>query len=299
MFELDVVLRTHNRADLLGDAVQSVLAAERDGVILRLLIVDNASSDDTPAAIADLQRTYPDLVVPLHEPRPGGQHALNCGLAVATAPVVAFFDDDERVDAGWLQVIRREFSREGEAIDFIAGPCRPLWQSPPPPWLPQGFGGVLGMIDSGPVRARFGPAFEGMLTQGNCALRRSIFAEVGPYPADLPTAEDRWLFDWLMRHDRAGFYCPDLVIHHMMLESRLNKAYFRAWARREGRDRRVCERLAGRTSTLRQPWYWRSLARNSVSAVAGALRRSNDPAAFAAELNLRQAAAYVRATLAG
>ena len=37
------------------------------------------------------------------------------------------------------------------------------------------------------------PERAAMLIQGNCAVRRSIFAEVGPFPAELPTAENSQL----------------------------------------------------------------------------------------------------------
>jgi len=291
-FALDVILRTHNRAALLGPAVESFLSADRAGIAVRLLVVDNRSSDETPALLARLAAANPGLVVALREEQPGGQHALNCGLAAATAPVVAFFDDDERVAPDWLRVIAREMA--DPATDYIAGPALPLWDGPPPEWLPDGYGGVLGIIDSGPVRTQFSPSFAGMLTQGNCALRRSIFAESGPYPASVPTGEDRWLYEWLTAHGKRGYYCPDLRIHHVMQPERLSQDYFRKWAAREGRDRIVCDRLAGAPSVMGQKWYWRQ--------VLGALGRwitrwGNRSERFRSELELRQARAAISETL--
>jgi glycosyltransferase involved in cell wall biosynthesis len=291
-FAVDVILRTHNRAALLGGAVESLVAADRTGISVRLLVVDNCSSDGTPELLAALAQRHPDLVVPIREDRPGGQHALNAGLARAEAPVVAFFDDDERVAPDWLQVIAREMV--DPATDYIAGPALPLWDEPAPEWLPDGFGGVLGIIDSGPERRAFGPDFAGMLTQGNCALRRSIFDETGPYPANLPTGEDRWLFEWLQARGKRGFYCPDLRIHHLMQRERLSQAYFRQWAAREGRDRATCDRLAGAPSVFGQKWYWRY-----VGAAAATLfsRRASTAERFKAELELRQARARLATTL--
>jgi glycosyltransferase involved in cell wall biosynthesis len=290
---IDVVLRTYNRAQLIGDAFASILQADRSGITLRVLIVDNGSTDATPAVLDKLLSQHGDIVTILREPKPGGQMALNMAIAHCTAPVIAFFDDDERVAENWLQVIVREFA--DPTTQFIAGPCLPLWHGPEPDWLPAGFGGVLGIIDNGPERRRYGPAFGGMLTQGNCAVRASVFAETGPYPDELKTAEDRWLHEWLRAHDRTGYYCPDLVIYHIMQESRINRAYFRQWAVREGRDRAACDRLARVKSSARQPWYWRRVFGNmwvySKSMVTG---KSQSSSAFAAELALRQAWAYTR-----
>ena len=88
---IDVVLRTHNRADMLEAAVESLFAADRTGVALRLLLVDNGSRDDTPQRVARLAERHAPMLVPLREERPGGQHALNCAIAQASAPVIALF----------------------------------------------------------------------------------------------------------------------------------------------------------------------------------------------------------------
>lgn len=292
LLSIDVIIRTYNRSSMIGDAAASVMAADRDGVDLRVLIVDNNSADDTPRVLAQIAQQYGERVVVLTEKQPGGQMALNAAIAASRAPVLAFFDDDERVRADWLQTIRHEMS--DPTTDFIAGPYKPIWHDPQPEWLPKGFGGVLGIIDNGPQRRKFGTGFGGMLTQGNCAVRRSIFTESGPYPAELQTAEDRWLFEWLMAHGKTGYYCPDLEIGHVMQEDRLKRDYFRQWARREGRDTAICDRLARRPAALKKIWYWRQRFGDVVSLVRN---RPGTPEIFAAELNLRQMKSYVAATL--
>lgn len=294
MLRLDVIVRTHNRQAMLGDAVASFFAADHAGLDARLLVVDNASSDATPQVLAELAARHGERLVALHEPRPGGQHALNCGIAASTAPVIAFFDDDERIDPAWLQVIAREFA--DPATDYIAGPVRPLSEAPLPAWLPQGFGGVLGIIDHGAERRRFGPDFGGMLTQGNCALRRQVFEAVGPYPDALPTAEDRWLNQWLVAQGKQGFYCPDFVVGHVMQLERITPDYFRRWAAREGRDLLVCDRLAGKPPVVRRAWYWRHLGQSLLRAVSPF---GPSAARFRSELDLRVAASYLRALAAG
>jgi glycosyltransferase involved in cell wall biosynthesis len=286
---IDVIVRTHNRKAMLGPAVSSFLEVDRTGIAARLLVVDNASSDGTDALLEELAARHGDLLVALHEPRPGGQHALNRGIAAARAEVVAFFDDDERIEPDWLQVIAREFA--DPQTDYIAGPVRPIGECPMPHWLPQGFGGVLGVIDSGAERRSFGPGFAAMLTQGNCAVRRRVFEACGPYPDALPTAEDRWLNQWLEANRQQGFYCPDLVVGHVMQQDRITKDYFRRWAAREGRDLAVCDRMGARPVPFSQPWYWRQLCEHAfclLNPFADQARR------FRAELELRVALAYLR-----
>lgn len=291
---IDVILRTHNRAALLPGAVASFFAADQTGLAARLLVVDNASTDDTPGTLARLAERFGPRLVRLFEPRPGAQHPLNRGIAASTAEVIAFFDDDERIVPGWLQVIRREFA--DACTDYIAGPVRAADPAVLPGWLPTGFGGVLGLIDSGPTRRPLGVGSGAMLTQGNCAVRRLIFAEVGPYPDALPTAEDRWLNQWLEAQGKQGFYCPDLVVEHVMQPARITPEYFRRWALREGRDLAVCDRIAGRPGPFSQRWYWRSLAEALWARVRPGVAPSER---LRAELNLRVAGAYLREMVRG
>jgi glycosyltransferase involved in cell wall biosynthesis len=58
--EVDVILRTHNRADMLPDAVASFFAADMRGVNARLLVVmvRNACSDGTAALLPNLWRNF-------------------------------------------------------------------------------------------------------------------------------------------------------------------------------------------------------------------------------------------------
>lgn len=296
-FRIDVILRTYNRADLLPPAVASFFTADHAGVDARLLVVDNGSSDGTADLIAALARDYGERLLPLHEPRPGGQHALNCGIARADAAVLAFYDDDEVIEREWLQVIRREMANP--ATDYIGGPMLPFDGVVLPDWLPGGYGGVLGIIDNGPERFAYGHGSSAMLVQGNSAIRSDVFAEVGPYPDDLPTAEDRWLFQWLMARGKRGYYCPDLRIRHTMQPHRMTRSYFRSWARREGRDQRVCERHAGDPSVLGRPWYWRSLAESTLRLAGGVISGWSDGGSLAAELSLRQGWSYVREVMRG
>jgi glycosyltransferase involved in cell wall biosynthesis len=290
LFAINVVLRTHNRAHLIEAALDSVMAADRSGIDLHIFIVDNASTDQTSGVLA---RLASNQVTTLREPRQGGQFALNTAIAQCRAPVIAFFDDDERVDPEWLQVVAREM-RDANT-DFIAGPCRPLWgDSSAPAWLPAGYGGVLGIINNGDQRTRYTSDFKGMLTQGNCAVRRSIYDEAGPYPAEFTTAEDRWLYGWLIEQGKVGYYCPDLVINHIMQADRLNKNYFRRWAAREGRDRAACDRLVGNKGALAKPWFWKKAAKNLLHVIASPIMgTSNSAQSFEAELELRQALAHI------
>ena len=91
---VSVVIPTHNRAEWLPRAVASVLA--QTWTDFELLIVDDHSTDETPALIA----RFADRRIRSfrHERNMGQSKALNTGIEHARGEYVAFLDDDDE----WL-----------------------------------------------------------------------------------------------------------------------------------------------------------------------------------------------------
>ena len=88
-----VILPTHNRADLLGDAIQSALGQSHGD--LELVVVDDGSSDATPDLMAEWARRDPRVRY-LRQRQSGASAARNAGLALPDIPaVVAFLDSDD------------------------------------------------------------------------------------------------------------------------------------------------------------------------------------------------------------
>jgi glycosyltransferase involved in cell wall biosynthesis len=89
--EVTVVIPTRDRWPLLGGTLASALA-QRD-VELEVIVVDDGSSDETPARLA----THPDGRVRTfrHDPNRGVAQARNRGIAEARGEWLAFLDDDD------------------------------------------------------------------------------------------------------------------------------------------------------------------------------------------------------------
>jgi hypothetical protein len=91
MAELTVVVPTRNRAHLLDTTLGAILG-QRD-VDLEVVVVDEGSSDATPALLAALDD--PRVSVVRHDEPVGLPAARNRGLARARTRYVAFCDDDD------------------------------------------------------------------------------------------------------------------------------------------------------------------------------------------------------------
>jgi glycosyltransferase involved in cell wall biosynthesis len=86
---VSLVIATFNHARLLGDAIDSALAQTLSGV--DIIVVDDGSTDDTPAVL----ERYGGRIRVLRQPNRGLAAARNTGLAAARGTYVAFLDADD------------------------------------------------------------------------------------------------------------------------------------------------------------------------------------------------------------
>src|SRR5439155_14557571 len=93
MIPATVVICTHERAAILGRAVGRAVDEARAGEA-EVLVVDNASTDGTPALLARLEEQHGPILRSVREPELGLSAARNRGLAEPRTEVVAFLDDD-------------------------------------------------------------------------------------------------------------------------------------------------------------------------------------------------------------
>jgi glucosyl-dolichyl phosphate glucuronosyltransferase len=305
---LDLVIPTHNRAELLSRLLTSIRSARLpEGVRVRTIVVDNNSSDQTRTAVTRAQQDWPGVLEYRFEPIQSKSVALNNGLSTVTADVVGMLDDDEEVHAEWIAVVARMFA--DASVDFISGPYLPRWGAPAPPWLPKEFPAVIGWMDAGDRTLRYGHDYNGVMMGGNAVVRRAIGQSVGWYNADLGRVgtqagsgcEDVDFFERLMRAGARGYYVPELAIYHYIPPHRLTKRYHREWCFRRMVASAELDSLRRQPVAhfLGIPRYMLGTAVRSVAALAGATVRGqwNSSAAFSRELTLWELAGYVAGTL--
>src|SRR4051794_39692059 len=107
MSDISVVVPTRNRAGRLRALLESLAAQPAHEVI----VVDNASSDDTQAVVADAGVRGIRLPEPM-----GPAVARNRGWRAARGELVVFTDDDVVAQPGWLNAIAAAHARDREAV---------------------------------------------------------------------------------------------------------------------------------------------------------------------------------------
>jgi glucosyl-dolichyl phosphate glucuronosyltransferase len=178
MITLDVVVPTRNRASLLARALDSLMSAPvPDGLDVRVVVVDNGSTDTTPSLLGRMGSRHPGRIRVVHERRCGKSRALNAGIAASRADLIGMIDDDEEVGREWFVEIARAF--RDPYLDFIGGPYVPRWGTPPPAWIPPEYLAVFGAVNTSPVPREYGPQFPGILKGGNAVIRREVLVRGG------------------------------------------------------------------------------------------------------------------------
>jgi glycosyltransferase involved in cell wall biosynthesis len=90
---VSTVIPVYNRPAMLREAVDSVLAQTWRPI--EIIIVDDGSTDGTPAVEAELRQRYPDTVRVLHQTNAGPGVARQLGLDAVKGEFVQFLDSDD------------------------------------------------------------------------------------------------------------------------------------------------------------------------------------------------------------
>jgi glucosyl-dolichyl phosphate glucuronosyltransferase len=232
--QLSVVICTYNRGELLLPAIRSVLAQGGTTPPFELLVVDNNSSDGTRTIVEQFTRSD-SRVRYVFEPRQGLSFARNAGIRAAHGPLIAFTDDDVRVDGHWVTSVVRAFD-EHPGADMVGGRVLPLWPAPPPGWLTTEHWAPLALADHGETAIPITSDRPICLVGANLACRRSLFEAVGTFTTALQrvrnsigSLEDHEFLLRVLRAGRFGVYDPRIVVHADIQPDRLERAYHRRW----------------------------------------------------------------------
>jgi glycosyltransferase involved in cell wall biosynthesis len=232
---LDVIIPTYNRSELLKRTLDSLLKARvPEGLSVHLAVVDNNSQDETRQVVEDYISRHTDQISYLFEKQQGRSAALNAGIAATMGDLVGMIDDDEEIDSSWYERVHEAFSK-GD-VDFIGGSCQPRWGGQQPAWLPKDYPAVIGWIDAGCEVRVYGQDFDGVLMGGNAVISRATLQKVGYFSTALGrsgkrllSVEDEDMTERLLAAGARGLYLPDLIIYHYIPPERLTKRYHRRW----------------------------------------------------------------------
>lgn len=271
---LSLVICTYNRCQSLRVTLSSFGAVVQPaGHRIELLIVDNRSTDATPAVCADFVRNHPYARY-TRENTQGLSHARNRGVHEARGRIIAFADDDVDFDPGWVTALLRCFHDHPDA-NAVGGKSIPVFEGGPPAWMCEDFLEFYGDTRCGnlPKWMHYPSHPFGL----NMAFRREVFDRVGGFDPNLGrirqsllSGEESELFERIHAHGLRTLYTPEAVLFHRIPRERatpswiLSRSYWQGVsdALRQARSTRI-----GRAQLLASALG--GLAARSQSCMAG------------------------------
>lgn len=228
---ISIIVCTRNRTTQLATCLQTLLALDYNNY--EIIIVDNApDNNDTHDLVANLPVRY------IREDRPGLDWARNRGIAEAKHDIVAFTDDDVRVDPYWLQAIAKVFSnKETMGASGYVAPAE--LETEPQHLFELNYGGMghgfkQRIFTKEILTEKQLLWISNSVIGANMAFRKKVFEHIGLFDTALDVGTpshgggDIEMFHRLVNKDHLFVYEPSMLIwhYHRRKEKALQKQVF-------------------------------------------------------------------------
>ena len=275
---VSIIICTCNRAAHLRQTL-AIMGQVRipAGQAVELVVVDNASTDDTAAVVRDAALANMPVKY-LYVSQAGKSNALNVALAQCQSEYLLFTDDDVAVPSDWVEQMVAPLA-QGDA-DAVVGRVK-LAPNLMRPWLSAWHQVFLAAVD--------GQLYDSVgLVGANMAFRRAVLErvpafdpELGPGPSG--AANEESLFGRQLRE--AGFKLgrvENATVTHHLEESRLQRREWLKAARKYGRTqaylRHHWEHGSMTAPQLKRLWYGLKLQLRRILQPPPALNEEGCPA---------------------
>lgn len=211
---LSVVIPTRNRSARLVRTLDRVLEQKSPPDGYEVIAVDNGSTDDTPQALAALERRSEGRLRALHESLRGPAAARNTGAAAARGGVIMFLGDDTEPADDCL-LLRHAARHEARPEPQYAVLGKVVWDEREPVtplmhWLDTGPQFAYELLSPGPVDVA------GFFYTAHVSLKKAVFEAAGGFDTRFPYAAVEDMEIGLRLRDRGVVldYRPELVVLH-------------------------------------------------------------------------------------
>lgn len=231
LMKVSVLLCTYNGASRLPATLQTLAAQElSSNFSWELLLIDNASTDQTAVVATNAAATFPAPVRVLHESRPGKANALQTAFREAQGQYYCIVDDDNLLDPDYL-ANGIAFLDDHPDVASIGGRTFPQFPEgiAPPHDFDATYSDLLACRDHGSdIIWNVRPPGAGQM--GRLSLMRAIYSQIGTRLEDrvadgVGCCEDLekgcicTSLGWRTTH------VPTLRLYHVLTERRLTEVY--------------------------------------------------------------------------
>jgi glycosyltransferase involved in cell wall biosynthesis len=235
---ISAAICTYQRYDLLKQAIDSLERQNLDKSQYEILVIDNSPDWQFSENFAIDYASIENLRWVI-ERTAGLSNARNVATDLATAPIIAFMDDDAIARPGWLAAILAAYERFGDEAGAVGGKVNPIWEAPRPGWMHDDLLGLVSVIDRGSeVRALTDNEW---LAGVNISFRVDLLKETGGFNVSLGrkggshallSNEEVDIVEKIKERGYVVVYSPDAEVDHMVEVDRLSQTWVRrrvAW----------------------------------------------------------------------
>lgn len=228
--KISVVICTYNRAQMLRGALESLLSQSISQKDYEVIIVDNASTDNTQDVVQEFLQH--DNVQYIYEMTPGLSRARNIGWRLTTGTYVAFLDDDAIPSTQWLEKTLEAFNMVKTIHMCVGGKIELALPEKRPTWLADDLLFCLSGLDCSdePIILNNTPYF---LHGCNMAFKKTTLEHFGGFNeslgrkgASLISGGETLLQKEIIKNGGSSFYHPDASVLHHVPKDRMIRWWF-------------------------------------------------------------------------
>ncbi len=207
-----IVVATYNRAQCLPRLIQALNNQTLPDDAYEIIVVDDASTDNTPQVLAELTKTSRVSLTTIRQTRnTGPAEARNLGIAKARAPIVAITDDDCVPTPPWLA---SGLAIAGAKV-IVVGHTEPAEGFPIGP-----FSRTLKVRDTRHMQTC------------NIFFARQDLLDVGCFDTRFHTSgEDTEMGLRMLDAGATAVFCDQALVHHDVSSSDFGRALHQAWSK--------------------------------------------------------------------
>lgn len=243
--KLSIVICSYNRAQYIGDALDSLYKQTTSLSDFEVMLVDNNSTDGTPEVYKSWREIHPEGNFQyLTEHQQGASFARNTGAAHAQSDWLCFMDDDAVAFPDFVANIIKHTQEKPTIVGF-GGKIIPKYIPEKPVWMSYYVSSLVGNFDYSPVPCAFKKGKYPI--ESNMVIKKSVFNQIGGFNTTLPGVmgtlriggEGKELFYKVIGLGEEIYYDPNIIVYHVVETNKLTKEYLYRVASGIGRGERV------------------------------------------------------------
>lgn len=233
---ITIIICGYNAANRIEPTLRALQQQQFSGenISWEVLLVDNASTDNTAKVAADIWEENPVTRLKIvREEKPGLMNARHKGLATANYDIVSFIDDDNWVEEKWVVKVFNVFCYD-EKIGACGGSSEAVFENVTPAWFSEyenNFAVGRQANESGFIENK-----KGFLWGAGLSFRKSLWTQLeergfknlttGREGKNIYAGEDTELCYAFRLLGYRLYYKEDLTLKHFMPAGRMNFSYF-------------------------------------------------------------------------